>query len=285
MASNPSVSAGEAVTLAPDPVRAPSPDLSEFYRRAMAVLREGEVPFMIGGSWAFAWYTGISRPSHDFDLFIRRGDYERATHLMREAGFRTELLYPHWLGKVFDGDDFIDLIFAGGNGEAPVDDGWFEHAEPVVAFGMDCLAVPVEETIWSKSFLMERERFDGADIIHLILEKGPELDWERLVLRFASHWRLLLAHLVLFGFVYPGHRTRVPREVMNMLTERLARENEQEPDPTLERLCQGTLISRAQYLADVEARGYADARLKPRGKMNEGQIGRWTAAIEEENTV
>ena len=69
---------------------------------------------------------------------------------------------------------------------------------------------PAEETIWSKAFVMERERFDGADVAHLILGHGDKLDWQRLLERFGPHWRVLLAHLVLFGFIFPSARSRVP---------------------------------------------------------------------------
>ena len=37
---------------------------------------------------------------------------------------------------------------------------------------MPALVVPAEEMIWSKAFIQERERFDGADIHHLLRCKG-----------------------------------------------------------------------------------------------------------------
>ena len=46
------------------------------------------------------------------------------------------------------------------------------------------------------------------------------------------------------------------------------------------KLCQGTLLSRAQYLVDIDEWGYEDARLHPRGAMTEDQIADWTAAID-----
>ena len=49
-----------------------------------------------------------------------------------------------------------------------------------------------------------------------------------------------------------------------------------------ERLCRGTLLSRAQYLLDVERWGYRDARLQPSGTMTAEEIELWTARIEEE---
>jgi hypothetical protein len=45
------------------------------------------------------------------------------------------------------------------------------------------------------------------------------------------------------------------------------------------RVCQGTLLSREQYLADIEQWGLDDVRLAPRGSMTHDQISLWTAAI------
>ena len=62
---------------------------------------------------------------------------------------------------------------------------------------------------------MERERYDGADVAHLLRAHGDRLDWPRLLRRFGPHWRVLLSHLVLFGFIYPGERALVPAWVMD----------------------------------------------------------------------
>jgi hypothetical protein len=138
---------------------------------------------------------------------------------------------------------------------------------------------PPEEMIWSKAFIMERERYDGADIAHLLHELAPRLDWRRLLERFDDHWRVLLSHLVLFGFIYPGRRDRIPGWVMQGLVGRLQRE--QRPAWGSEGTCRGTLLSRTQYLVDLEE-GYSDGRLPPDGRMEEADIDAWTARAEEE---
>ena len=97
--------------------------------------------------------------------------------MLADAGFATELTFPHWLGKAYAGDRFIDLIFSAGNGVAAVDDLWFAHAPPGEVLGVPVRLCPPEEMIWSKAFIMERERYDGADVAHLILACGRELDW------------------------------------------------------------------------------------------------------------
>src|SRR3954465_2754622 len=98
-----------------------------FYRRALQSLVDAKVPFLVGGAFAHACFTGIRRNTKDLDLFIRRADYERVSQLMRDHGWTTDMAYPHWLAKVYCGEDFIDLIFNSGNGVTPVDERWFRH--------------------------------------------------------------------------------------------------------------------------------------------------------------
>ena len=261
-------SAGSGVVL--------DPETRRVYVDALSALRQGGVEFLIGGAHALAPYTGVVRDTKDLDVFLRKEDCEPALAVLGEAGFATELTFPHWLGKAYAGDRFIDLIFGSGNGVAIVDDLWFAHARPGQVLGVPVRLCPAEEMIWSKAFIMERERFDGADVAHLILACGRDLDWRRLLGRFGRRWRVLLSHLILFGFIYPGERTIVPDAVMAHLLRRLDRER---AGPEDARVCDGTLLSREQYLVDVAARGYADGRLAPRGEMTAAEIAHWTAAI------
>src|SRR5690606_8459446 len=127
----------------------------------------------------------------------------------------------------------------------------------------------------------ERERFDGADVAHLLLSLGPDLDWDVLLELFGPHWRVLLAHLVLFGFIYPSERDRVPRWVTDELARRL-REETARPAPP-QKICNGTLVSRAQYLVDVERNGFSDGRLRADVGLTPEEIEGWTEAIDEED--
>jgi hypothetical protein len=158
-----------------------------------------------------------------------------------------------------------------------VDDGWFEHATSGGILGVSVKIAPPEETVWSKAFVMERERFDGADVVHLILAHGERLDWSRLMARFGRHWRVLFAHLVLFGFIYPSERSRVPAWVMEQLLGRVKEETES-PNAA-EAVCYGTLLSWSQYLGDVLGGSFRDARIRPFGNMSAEEVARWTAAV------
>jgi hypothetical protein len=250
-----------------------------FYRNAMQTLTRAEIPFLVGGAFAFIHQAGIDKSTKDLDLFARPFDVQRLLEVCAAAGYETELVFSHWLAKIRSPEGFIDVIFSSGNGVATVDDDWFAHATPGEVLSVPVLIAPAEETLWSKAFVMERERYDGADISHLILALGDRLDWNRLLNRFDAHWRVLLAHLVLFGFIYPSARSRVPSAVMNQLIERLCTEV-RSPDPE-DTVCYGTLLSWSQYLGDVLGGTFRDARVRPFGNMSAEEVARWTSAEKE----
>lgn len=256
-----------------------NPDKLEFYRGTLELFLRENLRFLVGGTHAYFRYTGVARETKDFDVFVMRSDYPRFEEVLRREGYHTELKFPHWLGKIHKGDAFIDLIFSGGNGEAAVDEEWFEHSVEGKIFGLPVRLVSPEEMIWSKSYVMERERYDGGDIMHLMLRTGRRLDWNRLLQRFGPHWRLLLMQIVKFGFVYPSERFRIPREITEELLARFNAElNERSHG---EKVCMGTLTSRAQYLVDVREWGFRDARLEPGGTLTEADVHLWTEAIKE----
>jgi hypothetical protein len=102
---------------------------------------------------------------------------------------------------------------------------------------------------------MERDRFDGADVAHIIRLRGHDLDWDHIVQRFGPHWRVLLAHLVLFGYVYPAERDKVPRPVLLELLDRAANDH-----VAGDEVCFGPYLSRTQYVYDLDKLGDRDAR-------------------------
>lgn len=244
-----------------------SPDLAEELRtarelrtrdRALRVLDRAQVPYLVGGAYAFSQYTGIYRDTKDLDLFLDQPSAERALAALAGDGWRTERYDRTWIYKGYRGSYFVDLIFSSGNGVAEVDAAWFRHAEAGRAFGRHVWLVPPEELIWSKAFVLERERFDGADVSHVLRAQGERLDWPRLMRRFERYWEVLLSHLMLFRFTYPSDRHVVPDWVLSELLRR-AEESMRggEDDP---RLCRGNLLSRVNYAIDIAEWGYADGR-------------------------
>lgn len=252
------------------------PKTREFYEKVLTTLNAAGIPFLVGGTYAFSRYTGIARHTKDLDIFVRPGDRDRIFEVFAGMGCTTDLSFPHWLGKILCGEDFVDVIFNAANGDYEVDDTWFDRAVEEEVFGIPVKICSPEEIIRSKAFIMERERWDGADVAHVFLGCSDRIDWSYLLERFGDRWRVLLSHLILFGFIYPAERERIPDWVMQELLHRL--QGEMNSPPPKEQLCQGTLLSRAQYLIDVEHWGYEDARLHPRGNMTEEEIEQWTEA-------
>jgi hypothetical protein len=250
-----------------------------FYLRTLELLVAAGIPCLVGGAYALNRYTGIERHTKDLDLFVRREHYGAVMGALGEAGIETELTFPHWLGKASCEHGCIDVIFSSGNGLAQVDEEWFTHAAAGSVLGIEVRLCPPEEMIWSKAFITERERYDGADIMHLLLACAERLDWRRLLARFDAHWRVLFTYLSLFGFVYPSERARVPAWVMTELIGRL--ERELHAPASARRVCQGTLLSREQYLTDVGMWGFEDARVTVAGSMTVEEVARWTRAIED----
>jgi hypothetical protein len=254
------------------------PKSAPFYAAVLNSMCESDIPFLIGGGYALKRHTGTGRPTRDLDLFVLPGDAERVLRRFDDLGYRTEMTFPHWLGKIYKEKAYVDVIFSSGNGVARVDEAWFEHAAEDEVLGQRVKLCPAEEMIWSKAFLMERDRYDGADVAHLILARGLDLDWPRLLQRFRDYPLVLLAHLTLFLFAFPSARDRVPAWVWEYLLSDLerARRGSGEDD----RVCRGTLLSREQYL-EALARGYRDARLPPEGRMTPEDVVTWTRAAQE----
>jgi hypothetical protein len=252
------------------------------HRRSVVALQDAAIPFLIGGAYVVEVYAGVSRQTKDFDLCVRPQHVDLALDALKRAGYKTEKTFPHWLAKAERGRDCVDLIFRAGNGLCEVDDSWFERAHKIEFLATHVKLCAPEEMIWMKAYIMERERFDGADIAHILQSCADKLDWPHLIRRFGPDWRVLLSHLVLFGYIYPGERDKIPTAIMNDLVARLRTEQ-----PTLgeKRTCNGTLLSRKQYLLDVHERGFHDARLQQRVRMNARDIEHWTRAIENEENA
>ena len=252
----------------------------DVYREALLSLSKAKVPFLVGGTFALESYTGLVRPTKDLDLFVNPADRLRLMQRLSDAGFRTEWRFPHWLGKASKDERSIDIIYSSGNGVCPVDEAWFRYALPAEILGVSVRVVPAEEMLWSKAFVMERNRYDGGDIAHLLRARAQHLDWARLLFRFGTHWRVLFSHVILFGFIYPEQRLRIPDWFMHEMMRRL--KLDMQCLPADRAVCQGTLLSWSQYLSDLECGEYEDARHAPRGKLTSDETQHMTDVLQRE---
>ena len=232
-------------------------DEREVYRRALEALNAANVAYVVAGAYAIYEHTGIYRKTKDLDLFFQPSEMIPAARALRDAGFVMRLEDEHWLGKATSGEYFVDLIFGMGNGIASIDAGWIEHSRPGILAATPVRIAPPEELIWHRLFISERHRHDMSDIVHLIL-CVESLDWERLVSRVGENWPLLLSQVLMFTYVYPGHKNNIPTWVREQLLERAGAEfTREEEDVDFTR---GPLISRFSFMIDVREWGFADPR-------------------------
>lgn len=232
-----------------------------FYREALDVLDECGVQYMLGGGFAMFHYTGIYRDTKDLDIFCRSGDYPKIIKYFSSKGYRTELTDIRWLAKIFKDDYFIDIIFDTVNNICTVDDTWFENAGKGEFLKKQVLFLPAEELIWCKIYVQNRERFDGADVNHIMLKTGKNLDWKRILSRFEQHWHLLLAQLLTFQFVYPTDYAEViPRWLFDELIRR-AQEQYDLPS-SVAKICRGPIIDQTQYHVDIMEWNYKVQTMK-----------------------
>jgi hypothetical protein len=196
--------------------------------------------FSLVGGYAFGHYTGLQRGTKDFDLMVRPSAVATVIKICRAAGSQADYAFSHWLAKVCGSEGAVDIIFRSSNGLCEVDDGWFAATPRVEILETPVRLVRPEEMIWQKAYVMERERFDGADIAHLLSSCGEQLSWKKLLDRFGPDWRVLLSHLVLFAFIYPTQRRVVPRDVLSDLFGQFI--NEEQQRAGAEQICNGTLL-------------------------------------------
>jgi hypothetical protein len=228
------------------------------YRRALEALNAAGIDYVVAGAYAIYEHTGIYRKTKDLDLFFEPKSMVPAARALRDAGFVMRLEDEHWLAKATSGEFFVDLIYGMGNGMAFIDEGWIRHSRQGILAATPVKIAPAEELIWHRLFISERHRHDMSDIVHLILCLGDALDWERLVGRVGNNWPLLLSQVLMFAYVYPGHKSNIPKWVPERLLERARQEFERE-DENVD-LTRGPVISRFSFTIDVREWGFSDPR-------------------------
>ena len=227
-------------------------EAEECYKDALRAMLDARIPFVVGGAFAVHRHTGVWRSTKDLDLFLVASKIPEAFAQLERAGFTTSIEDPVWLAKARRGRYFVDLITGVGNASLVVDETWISRGLPEVVLGIPCMVLPPEEVLVTKTFVAFRERFDGADVVHLIKACGARMDWNRVLLLMGEHWQLLYWSLVLFAYVYPARTDAVPDSVWLVLTERFA-ERVRRPDEDAP--FRGSLVDPRMFAIDVEEWG------------------------------
>jgi hypothetical protein len=187
------------------------------YDRVLSEAEAAGIPFALGGAVALGAYTGTWRNTKDMDLYILPRDRERMIAALTRAGLDD--LYPEapydpkWIYRGHVDDCIVDTIWAMANGRAEVDEQWLTRGPQLNAHGHVCPVLPPEELMWSKMYVLQRDRCDWPDIINLIHATGPSLDWNHLTKRLEDDVPLLTGILAVFAWICPSRSTGLPKEI------------------------------------------------------------------------
>ena len=225
------------------------------FREVLLLLEQKQFHYAISGAFALRQHTGICRFTKDLDLFMTSHTSREMLRYLRKQGFECEVRDPVWLAKVHQGDFFVDLITGMSNGVIVVEDSWIDRASPAVVHGVKTRVLAPEELVASKIFVAKRERFDGADIAHVIYGTYPRFDWNRELQLVGEHWEMLLWSLLFFRYVYPAQTHYVPAAIWRELLQRLQKQIAR-PDPHAE--FRGSLVDELMFAIDTNEWGLAN---------------------------
>lgn len=202
------------------------------YRRVLEEARAAGIPVAFGGAFALAAYTGELRNTKDFDLYILPEDRHAMIQAMTRAGladYYEQVPYDRaWIYRATQGESVVDAIWAMANLRALVDEAWLTLGPELEIRGERVRPIPAEELIWSKLYVLQRDRSDWPDIFNLFDALAPRLDWDRLIARVGPDLPLLAAALSVFAWLAPARAARIPREVWDAVGMR-------PPEPAPER--------------------------------------------------
>jgi len=193
----------------------------EIYRTAMKALREADIPFMLGGGFALATFTGRWRDTKDIDFYIHPRDQKRAVSALTKAGFAdyyaTRAYDRKWIFRTTRSGVIVDIIWSMANQRAQVDDLWFRRASSIVIRGEHMKVLPMEEFMWCKLYIMQRDHCDWTDVFNLLYAVGSRLDWRHLIWRVEEDLSVLKALVIMYAWLCP----RAARELPANLWKRL----------------------------------------------------------------
>jgi hypothetical protein len=144
-----------------------------------------------------------------------------------------------------------------------VDDSWMKRTLPAMIAGVPSRIISVEDLLGSKLFVVRRERFDGADIAHIIYRTRGQLNWDRVLKLAGEHWEMVLWALVLFRYVYPAQTHYVPLPLWRDLLGRFMHAIEHpNPDASF----RGSLVDDNMFSIDMKDWGLPDLEAKYRAR-------------------
>jgi hypothetical protein len=187
------------------------------YLDAIHVTRKTGARFLLGGAFGLAAYTGRWRNTKDLDFFVLPSDKDKTVDALTKIGFEDyypTLAYDRgWIYRSVRMGVIVDVIWQTPNRRAVVDEEWFKRGRSLVLRDEKLEAIPAEELLAIKLFVLQRDRCDWPDLINLLYRTCGQLEWKHVLDRLGTDKPLLGGLLHVFNWVAPEEAKKIPAEI------------------------------------------------------------------------
>jgi hypothetical protein len=144
-------------------------------KKAVAALREAEVPHLLAGGFAI-WARGGPERDHDLDFLVKQEDAEEALKALVEVGMQPERPPEGWLLKAYDDNGvLVDLIFR--PSEQPVTDEMIERGDELEVMAIKVNVVAAGDVLVSKLLALREHELDYDTLIEMTRAVREQVDW------------------------------------------------------------------------------------------------------------
>jgi hypothetical protein len=151
--------------------------LADVLKRVAAALKQADIPFALGGSFAVYAHGGHSS-DHDVDFLIREQDQERVLEVLAAAGFMVEQPPEDWLVKVFDDEGrMADLIYR--PVESPVTEETLHDTEQLSVEAIFMPVLSATQLMIHKLLSYTQHYCDFATGLPVARSLREKIDWDR----------------------------------------------------------------------------------------------------------
>jgi len=200
------------------------------YRRVLAIMGAQPNPFVVSGALGLSLQLGRLIDG-DLEICMHAEDMPAALEGFTAAGLRTDRDEGHRKARIVYGNHRVLLRWALPRPLVGIyDEAWFERSRRMRFLGIRVRVAPAEEILWLRMVLPSGASLADPLVAQLLLARGPELDWLRLMGRMIGQEALFLAHIFLFWHQYPeSARHVVPDWLVSRLRDRMDRLEDREP--------------------------------------------------------
>ena len=150
-------------------------ELIEAMKAAAGVLKDAEIPFVLGGGLS-AWARGGPRSEHDVDFLVKPDDAERAVAAFEDVGWKTEKPPEGWLYKTWhENGALVDLIFSPASG--PITDEIIDRAPVSEVMALRAKVATLEDVMVSKLYAITEQQPDFSSVLEWTRALREQIDW------------------------------------------------------------------------------------------------------------